>query len=184
MRPQRGLLQRPRMAENRSFQFSSRPEAVSAARRALDGFDSLLDAGVFYDASLCVSELVTNAVLHSEIGPDDELRLDVSIDDDGCLRVTVTDNGHGFDPPTPDAGDESGWGLFIVDRLSHRWGVERRGGTCVWFEIGTQEARGDLLEEPAMAASASSGSEPESERETSARTGPRARLRLGAQTSA
>src|SRR3954451_15619446 len=118
---------RPRMADNRSFKFSSRPEAVSAARRALDGFDAVLDAGVFYDASLCVSELVTNAVLHSAIGPDDELRLDVAIDDDGCLRVTVTDSGRGFDPPTPTAGDESGWGLFIVDRLSHRWGVDRDG---------------------------------------------------------
>src|SRR5215212_10283196 len=126
------------MADNRSFKFSSRPEAVSAARRALDGFDSFLDAGVFYDASLCVSELVTNAVLHSQIGPDDELTLDVEIAEDGCLRVTVTDNGGGFEPPEPSAGDESGWGLFIVDRLAHRWGVDReRAGTCVWFEMGT-----------------------------------------------
>src|SRR3954451_19531083 len=126
---------RPRMADNRSFKFSSRPEAVSAARRALDGFDALLEAGVFYDASLCVSELVTNAVLHSDIGPDDELCLDVTIDDEGRLRVVVTDSGHGFELPTTDGGDESGWGLFIVDKLSHRWGVEHGPGTCVWFEM-------------------------------------------------
>src|SRR3954470_20323389 len=98
MRPQRGVVQRPRMAEHRSFKFRSRPEAVSAARRALDGFDSLLDAGAFYDASLCVSELVTNAVLHSDITDDAELRLDVAIEDDGRLRVTVTDCGRGFEP--------------------------------------------------------------------------------------
>jgi anti-sigma regulatory factor (Ser/Thr protein kinase) len=145
------------MAEQRSFKFSSRPEAVSAARRALDGFDSLLDAGVFYDASLCVSELVTNAVLHSDIGPDDELRLDVEINDEGCLHVTVTDSGHGFDPPTPDHGDESGWGLYIVDRLSHRWGVERGPGTRVWFEMGSRQDRGARGEEPHAAMTAGGG---------------------------
>lgn len=167
------------MAENRSFKFSSRPEAVSAARRALDGFDSLLDAGVFYDASLCVSELVTNAVLHSNIGPDDELRLDVSIEDDGRLRVTVTDTGKGFDPPIPDAGDESGWGLFIVDRLSHRWGVERRDGTCVWFEMGIRET----AQEPQAAASAGDDELAGSVGGSRRRKGPMARLHLGTQTS-
>lgn len=171
------------MAEQRSFKFSSRPEAVSAARRALDGFDSLLDAGVFYDASLCVSELVTNAVLHSDIGPQDELRLDVSIDDDGCLRVTVTDRGNGFDPPRPERGDESGWGLFIVDRLSHRWGVEREGGTRVWFEMGTRELRAGDIEEPSEATSADPDPRAERQRTPPSRRGPMGRLRVGAQTS-
>ena len=171
------------MAEHRSFKFSSRPEAVSAARRALDGFDALLEAGVFYDASLCLSELVTNAVLHSDIGPDDELRLDVEIDDDGCLRVTVTDNGHGFDPPKPEGGDESGWGLFIVDRLSHRWGVRHVDGTCVWFEMGAREVRTEVGEEPALAASSAHREEPRSDGSKSTRKGRMGRLRLGAQTS-
>jgi anti-sigma regulatory factor (Ser/Thr protein kinase) len=123
------------VAETRTFKFRSRPEAVSAARRALDGFDEQLEAGTFYDASLCVSELVTNAVLHADIGPDDELVLEVTIDD-GVLRVVVNHDGEPFEPPEPSMGDESGWGLFIVDRLSHRWGVEHEGGTCVWFEMG------------------------------------------------
>jgi serine/threonine-protein kinase RsbW len=171
------------MAENRSFKFSSRPEAVSAARRALDGFDSVLDAGVFYDASLCVSELVTNAVLHSDIGPDDELQLDVSIDEDRRLRVTVTDSGHGFDLPVPEGGDESGWGLFIVDRLSERWGVERGSGTCVWFEMGVREAREESDGEPALATNGGRAAESGSRSESAAGGGAMARLRLGAEPS-
>jgi anti-sigma regulatory factor (Ser/Thr protein kinase) len=77
---------------------------------------------------------VTNAVIHAGVGEDSELRLDVAIDGDKLL-VSVTDPGRGFDPPEPTPGDESGWGLYIVDRLSHRWGVDRRDGTRVWFEL-------------------------------------------------
>ena len=122
--------------ENRTFTFRSRPEAVSAARRALDGLDDHLDASVFYDASLCLSELVANAVLHSDAGEDDELELIVSLAGE-TLRVTVIDHGSGFDPGEPTGGDESGWGLYIVDRLSNAWGVERDPHTAVWFEIRT-----------------------------------------------
>jgi len=128
---------------------------VSAARRGLDGFERLLDLSVFYDASLCVSELVTNAVLHANMGPEDELELDVEISDD-TLRVAVTDLGSGFDPMTPSPGDESGFGLYIVDRLSDRWGVERGDRTCVWFEMAlraeaaseTRSRRGRTSQEP------------------------------------
>ena len=170
------------MADNRSFKFRSHPEAVSAARRALDGFDSLLDAGVFYDASLCVSELVTNALLHANVGSDDELVLDVSIDDSGCLRVRVTDSGQGFDPPVPRADDESGWGLFIVDRLSDRWGVERESGTCVWFEMGTRADAARAGDD--RRADAQEGDDhPAEESAHAIRRGPMKRLRLGAQTS-
>ena len=107
---------------------------MSAARRALDGLEDLLEASVFYDASLCLSELVTNAVLHSGAGAQDELELRVDVRDE-TLRVTVIDHGRGFDPPKPTGGDESGWGLYIVDRLSHAWGVEREPDTAVWFEM-------------------------------------------------
>jgi anti-sigma regulatory factor (Ser/Thr protein kinase) len=120
--------------ETRHFRFRSRPEAVSAARRALDGFEQLLDLSVFYDASLCVSELVTNAILHADMGPDDDLELDVTISDD-TLNVAVTDLGQGFEPMPPTPGDESGFGLYIVDRLSDRWGVEHGERTRVWFEM-------------------------------------------------
>ena len=153
---------------------------MAAARRALDGLDSFLDAGAFYDASLCVSELVTNAVLHADIAPESELRLDVKLGDDGTLHVSVTDTGTGFRPPDPSPGDESGWGLFIVDRLSHRWGVEHDDGTCVWFEmrVPAGEATG--------AAAKGAGREPPeepAEAEGSVRRRTAGRLRLGPQTT-
>ena len=138
------------MDENRTFTFRSRPEAVSAARRALDGLEERLDASVFYDASLCLSELVTNAVLHSGAGTEDELELKVALSDD-TLRVTVVDHGSGFEPPQLTGGDESGWGLYIVDRLSHAWGVDRDTHTAVWFEM---RAAANGLSEPAPAATA------------------------------
>jgi anti-sigma regulatory factor (Ser/Thr protein kinase) len=124
--------------ENRTFTFRSRPEAVAAARRALDGLEDRIDASVFYDASLCLSELVTNAVLHAGAEEEDELELKVSLTGD-TLRVTVVDHGSGFDPGEPSGGDESGWGLYIVDRLSHAWGVEREEQNTVWFEMGVTE---------------------------------------------
>jgi anti-sigma regulatory factor (Ser/Thr protein kinase) len=168
------------VAETRTFRFRSRPEAVSAARRALDGFDRHLDAGVFYDASLCVSELVTNAVIHSDIAPDGELELEVSFDA-GVLRVSVSDTGAGFTPPPPSLGDESGWGLFIVDRLSSRWGVERRGGTRVWFEIGVNAADSrDGAAEPAS----ENGDAPDEAPERNVRRRSVTRLRVRPQTTA
>ena len=129
------------MAQTRTFTFNSRPQAVSAARQALHGFDEKLELGVFYDASLCVSELVTNAIIHAGLEPQQELRLEVTLNN-STLRVSVTDPGRGFQPPQPTADDDSGWGLYIVDRLSRRWGVDRTGGTKVWFEMPVTQRAG------------------------------------------
>ena len=155
------------MRETRHFKFRSRPEAVSAARRALDGYEQLLELSVFYDASLCVSELVTNAVLHADMGPDDELLLDVAISDE-VLSVSVTDPGRGFEPAPPTPGDESGFGLYIVDRLSHRWGVDRDERTRVWFEMGL---RADTGAERSPPQETQHGREPERRRAFSVRSG-------------
>jgi anti-sigma regulatory factor (Ser/Thr protein kinase) len=84
------------------------------------------------DATLLVSELVTNAVKY---GPEDQIRLIVS-DDDAKTRFTVHDFGLG---PLPEMRAEDdpapgGHGLRLVDALADRWGVER-GSTRVWFEL-------------------------------------------------
>ena len=85
------------------------------------------------DATLLVSELVTNAVRY---GPEQgAIRLIVQ-DDGRKIRFTVHDLGLG---PLPEMRAEDdpapgGHGLRLVDSLADRWGVER-GSTRVWFEL-------------------------------------------------
>jgi serine/threonine-protein kinase RsbW len=96
-----------------------------------------LPASVRDQVLLLVTELVTNAVRHAEIGPEQMLRVELRFLPDR-VRVKVFDPGTGFTrTPAPSRGDESGgWGLFLVDQIADRWGVWRTtSGTCVWFEI-------------------------------------------------
>ncbi len=90
-------------------------------------------------AELLLSEVVTNATRHSE--DDIELRLAVQ---NGRLRVEVSDSSH-RDPVVLDASadDTSGRGLFTVESLAERWGVESTGlGKVVWFEVPTDSSLG------------------------------------------
>jgi hypothetical protein len=84
-----------------------------------------------------VSELVTNSVRHARLATGELIRLNV--DWSGTrLRVHVHDGGRrggrlaasGSIRPTPAA--ESGWGLYLVDRLASRWGLDTDG---YWFEL-------------------------------------------------
>jgi anti-sigma regulatory factor (Ser/Thr protein kinase) len=110
------------------------PEAASVARRALSRLRGDIDPPVMETMRLLVTELVSNSVKHSR---SDSVRLKVAVGRSGVL-VEVTDQGSGFEhePRGRSEARESGWGLFLVERLAHRWGVGReRGGTRVWFEL-------------------------------------------------
>jgi anti-sigma regulatory factor (Ser/Thr protein kinase) len=84
---------------------------------------------------LCLSELVTNAVLHAQT----EVVVRVAIDA-RHVHVDVDD----ADPDLPVARHAaadavSGRGLDLVSRLSNRWGVLGRGdGKTVWFELDAE----------------------------------------------
>jgi anti-sigma regulatory factor (Ser/Thr protein kinase) len=83
---------------------------------------------------LLVSELVTNSVRHVS-GSRGPVALRVSIGD-GSIRVEVHDGGAGFTPGKPEPrGADGGFGLFLVERMASRWGVDVRDGTRVWFEL-------------------------------------------------
>jgi anti-sigma regulatory factor (Ser/Thr protein kinase) len=112
-------------------------EAPAAARAAMtarrDAFD--LGASLFHTLVLLVSEVVSNAVLHSHGPTDAPILLTATITED-VLRVAVTDAGEGFTPEPPTPGlTKGGYGLYIVDKAASRWGVDRVGGTRVWFEL-------------------------------------------------
>jgi serine/threonine-protein kinase RsbW len=118
-----------------SFELAGGPYAVTAARLALAEIDEDLDESQAFDVRLLVSELVTNSVQHAKVGPEDSIRLRLSIGGE-TVRVEIADDGPGFEPPadTGDAERERGWGLFFVSQLASRWGVADDPG-CVWFEI-------------------------------------------------
>jgi anti-sigma regulatory factor (Ser/Thr protein kinase) len=113
------------------------PEAAKQARAVINAeLATSVSGQVLENATLLVSELVTNAVRHAlRTGiPEVELRIENA---GGRIRVIVSDPGDGFvvEPHLPTASDTSGWGLYLVDRIADRWGVVTRDRNEVWFEI-------------------------------------------------
>jgi integral membrane sensor domain MASE1/anti-sigma regulatory factor (Ser/Thr protein kinase) len=107
------------------------------ARNALSPLADGLAGVVYMDASLLVSELVTNCVRHAQLRPGDRIRLQVELSEE-VLRVEVSDPGEGFaaNVPEPAGRGPGGWGLFLTERLADRWGVDREEGwTTVWVEM-------------------------------------------------
>jgi anti-sigma regulatory factor (Ser/Thr protein kinase) len=122
-------------------ELESSPEAAAVARTALDRLGTHVPPGRLRDLRLLVSELVTNAVRHAGLGRGERIRLVVTARD-RHVRVEVHDPGRGFSPraPRPDPARASGWGLYLVDELADRWGVDGAGaGTLVWFELDGRE---------------------------------------------
>ncbi len=120
----------------RSRVVPSRPAAFVEARRFVrETAAANAPRQVLDDALLLTSELVTNAVRHT-YSSDDPIELSVTVDPT-ILRVSVLDRGPGFDPrKLPGRSEDGGWGLELVERLSSRWGVDRRADAFeVWFEI-------------------------------------------------
>jgi len=110
------------------------PTAPLEARRSLRPLDETLPAKRLDDLRLLISELVTNAVVHSGLGEGGTVLLIVAVLP-RTTRVEVVDRGQGF-PTVPERwADEHGWGLGIVDLAADRWGVERGTETRVWAEL-------------------------------------------------
>jgi anti-sigma regulatory factor (Ser/Thr protein kinase) len=123
-------------ARDLSFELAGGPYAVTAARLALAEIDDVLDESQAFDVRLLVSELVTNSVQHARVGPQESIVLKLAVGDE-CVRVEITDDGPGFEPPDDptDVERDRGWGLFFVAQLASRWGVDPGDSGCVWFEL-------------------------------------------------
>jgi anti-sigma regulatory factor (Ser/Thr protein kinase) len=133
--PRQVLVQTGERAEDGlSLRLDRSPEAAAKARRALARLRGDLDPPLMESLRLLVTELVTNSVKHAGT---DGVMLNVLVGS-SAVWTEVSDAGPGFDPAltgTP-ARDHTGWGLFLVERLSQRWGVNQaNGGTKVWFEL-------------------------------------------------
>ncbi|WP_217170028.1 ATP-binding protein [Streptomyces sp. AC512_CC834] len=118
------------------------PDARRYAHETLAGW-GLADTERGEDVLLCVSELVTNALLHGV--PPGRLFLLFLRYDGRVLRVEVHDSGPGVPRITDgrDGRDEGGRGLVLVAALSDEWGVrEREPGKAVWCEF-TLRARAE-----------------------------------------
>jgi anti-sigma regulatory factor (Ser/Thr protein kinase) len=84
---------------------------------------------------LLVSEVVSNAVRHSSSDRLAPVGLLASFGE-RTIRVTVTDAGEGFTPrPRDPARTHDGYGLYLLEKVADRWGVQSRGDTKVWFEL-------------------------------------------------
>jgi anti-sigma regulatory factor (Ser/Thr protein kinase) len=121
------------------------PEGARMARQQLAGLKKEIDRDVLDNLRLMVSELVTNSIRHAGLPHGTWIELTVQVGS-GRIRVEVTDTGPGFDPQplTPSMYQTSGWGLFLVDQLSDRWGVIRGDSTKVWFELDRRAHGRDL----------------------------------------
>jgi anti-sigma regulatory factor (Ser/Thr protein kinase) len=108
----------------RRVTFPLLPEAPSRARAIVGEALASLSTKIREDATLLVSELITNAVRHAPASERSEVELRIRHEPDR-VRVVVADPGVGFvpSPRTTAVSDGSGWGLYLVDRIADRWGV-------------------------------------------------------------
>ncbi|MFF8276869.1 ATP-binding protein [Streptomyces lateritius] len=86
---------------------------------------------------LLISELVTNAVVHTGCPAVLRMLFAASCPDAGTVRVEVADASDR--PPRQrhaEGEDTNGRGLELVDGLADRWGWQREGaGKSIWCEV-------------------------------------------------
>jgi anti-sigma regulatory factor (Ser/Thr protein kinase) len=114
-------------------------ETRSFVRKAIGPENPAADVAV-----LLTSEIVTNAVVHSNSrrsgGSVTVLVTEVS----GGLRVEVADNGSDLSTPVVkgDVYASDGHGLYLVQTLADQWGYVRdEAGTTVWFWLSAPGSR-------------------------------------------
>jgi anti-sigma regulatory factor (Ser/Thr protein kinase) len=129
---------RPNGGSGLSLLLDQNVRAPSLARAAVAAFcdNHGISKPTVAMVKLLVSEVVSNAVVHPEV-----TRASIGVSaqiEDQVIHIEITDAGDGFEPaPPPPPLADRGYGLFLVDRQSSRWGVRRGNGTTVWFEVPT-----------------------------------------------
>lgn len=112
--------------------------SVDAPYRARRWIAPLLPADSREAGLVALSEIVTNALIHSRLGGAEWVAVQVA-PAATRVRVSVRHRGTPFAtvPLHRESGEVGGWGLRLVEKLSRAWGVERadENTVLVWFEI-------------------------------------------------
>jgi len=112
--------------------------SVSAVRRAVGHFlDREGVASARHDVLLVVSELVTNALMHTDNAPavtvrheSEPERVDIEVFDGSCVMPM---------PRTPGATAIGGRGLRIVEQVASAWGVRPNDhGKTMWATVAVK----------------------------------------------
>jgi anti-sigma regulatory factor (Ser/Thr protein kinase) len=132
------LQQTPVVGSSKALRLSiaGGPRAPERARAWLQSAAAWLPEELERNLLLLTCELVNNSVLHGQASEHDMIEIELRRTDTGVL-AEVTDRGPGFAPKErdKDVDEPGGWGLVLVESIAKRWGVERDGGTRVWFEL-------------------------------------------------
>jgi anti-sigma regulatory factor (Ser/Thr protein kinase) len=125
-------------------EFSYQPAATAATQartEVTERLESRLGASVLEDVRLLVTELITNALRHGKLTSGDRVSLKASVDDE-VVRIEVRDPGNNGEVAPREPGQRGGgYGLYLVEQLTKRWGVDRRDGTVVWCELAPGTGR-------------------------------------------
>ncbi|MFJ9349542.1 ATP-binding protein [Streptomyces sp. NPDC101237] len=130
------------------FELAAHPGSPAQARRLvrarLTGWSVCADT--CDTALLVISELVTNAIVHTATS-----RVVCEVrDQDGTVRIAVQDEGCAPDEPHPSPQrpeEEHGRGLLLVEALCKAWGAQEHGsGLLVWAELPHRTAVPDSAE--------------------------------------
>ncbi|WP_436849312.1 ATP-binding protein [Streptomyces massasporeus] len=136
------------------FELAAHPGSPAQARRLtrarLTGWSVCEDT--CDSAALVVSELVTNAIVHTA---STHIVCEL-LDGDDLVRIAVRDEGcapgqpHAASRTRPE--EEHGRGLLLVDALCHSWGAHENGpGLLVWAELPRTADTPDASDAPGAA---------------------------------
>ena len=113
--------------------FPARPSMVRVARYAARVI--LGEGPRIREALQIISELATNAILHSASRDGGTFELGITVTD-GLVRIEVADAGSASTPGRTEDTNDYGRGLLIVEQLADKWGTDsHENGDTWWAEL-------------------------------------------------
>lgn len=128
----------------RSFYLT--PQSIAEARGLVNELEGHVDPRLVEDLRLVISEIVTNVYKHSGLRSKDRVEVRLEVGSRGQVCGEIEDESPGFEVPsvlTPEPDSFGGRGLYLIDNLVERWGVETRDGlTRTWFKMDADVEHG------------------------------------------